>query len=279
MKISLNYNIIGESPGDVKAMLKMARAYGFDAIEATPAQVMEYGVGKTVQAIKETGIGISSFGMPFRPVELSPEDYESNLAGFEEKVAAMRETGCQVCFTFVRSSSDEYEFDENYKVHIQRWRPVAEILKRYDMRLALEFLGPKTSMLKKKYPFVRTAEELLPLCREIGDNCGLLFDFWHWYSGAGNKDVFENIGGTKYIYHVHLNDALPGYKDILLDKPRKLVGSSGMIDTGFLLAKLREYGYDGFAVSESFSEELKKMDSLEEKIMAIKTAVDTALNL
>lgn len=279
MKISLNYNVIGETPGDLRAMLEMAKKYRFDSIETTVAQVREYGVEKAVQTMKEVGIGISAFSMPFRPVESSQEEYEEKLAAFEDEVKDMKRAGCKICFTFVRSSSDEYEFQENYKMHIKRWAPVAAILKKYEIKLALEFLGPRTSMIKKKYAFIRTAEELLPLCRKIGDNCGLLFDFWHWYSGGDNRDVFEKIEGAKYIYHVHLNDAMPGDKDTLPDKPRKLVGTSGVIDTKFLISKLNEYQYEGFAISESFSEDLKKLNTLEEKLSMIRTSIDEALRL
>ena len=278
MKKALNYSVIGEFPGNIGAMLEMAKKYGFDAIEATPALVAEYGVENTKKKIEETGVVISVFSMPFRPVESSLEDYEKNLAAFEEKVQMMEDVGCKICFTFVRSSSDDYEYEENYKVHIERWKPVCDILKKHGMRMALEFLGPKTTMLKKKYPFIRTADELLPLCRQFGDNCGLAFDFWHWYSSGADRDVFEKIDGTKYIYHVHLNDALPGNVDELMDKPRELVGKSGVIDTQFLLSKINEYGYDGYCISESFSETLKKLPTLDEKVRVIKEAIDSALD-
>ncbi|MBQ3385494.1 MAG: sugar phosphate isomerase/epimerase [Erysipelotrichaceae bacterium] len=277
MKAALNYSVIGEFPGNIKAMLELAAKYGFKAIEATPALVEEYGVENTIEVIKEIGIGISVFSMPFRPVESSNEEYEKNIAAFEQKVEIMEKVGCKMCFTFVRSSSDEYEFEDNYEFHVKRWKPVAEILKKHGMKLALEFLGPKTTMLKKRYPFIRTADALLPLCRDIGDNCGLAFDFWHWYSSGADRDVFEKINGTKYIYHVHLNDACPGNVDELMDKPRMLVGTSGVIDTQFLLSKLNEYGYDGYCISESFSEELKRLPSLEDKVRRTKEAIDHAL--
>lgn len=279
MKKTLNFSIVGITPENVGEMLKIAKKYGFDAIEATPAQVSDYGLEQTLNAIKETGVEISSFGMPFRPVETSNEEYAEKLELFKTQAKLMADVGAKTCFTFVRSSSDDYEFEENYKLHIERWRPVAQILKDNGMKLALEFLGPLTSQQKKKYPFMRTAEELLPLCKEMGDNVGLLFDFWHWYSGANNKDVFDHIEGGKYIYHVHLNDALNNDDpDTLMDKPRKLVGTSGVIDTKYLVTKLKEFNYSGSVVSESFSDEIKAVEDLETRVKMTKEAIDKAID-
>ena len=276
---SLDYLILGQYPENgVEGMFEMAARHGFDAIEMTPAQVLEYGAEGVNRLVKETGLTVCGFSLPFKAADISDEDFADKLQQFDEQVKVMSEVGCPLCHTFVRNGSDLYEYDDNFRFHVNRFRQVAEVLDRYNMKLALEFMGPKTAQLKKKYPFIRTAEEMVRLCREIGDNCGMVFDFWHWYSGANNKDVFENIDGIKYIYNIHLNDAQPGEVDTLPDKPRALVGTSGVIDTPFLVSKLKEYGFEGALVSESFDPRLAECATLEEKVTMIKEAMDKALD-
>lgn len=272
---TIDFLLLGSRPGDsLEASFKMAEKYGYDGLEVMPGDVLAEGIEHVKAMIEKYQVCIPSFGLCFKPTELPQEKYEEKLKELAVEAKAMAEVGSRVCFAFVRSGSDEYEYEENYKFHAQRWKPVAEVLDKYHIKLALEFIGPKTSMETKKYPFIRTAEELLPLCREIGDNCGLLFDFWHWYSGSNDRDVFEHIDGTKYVYHVHVNDAMEGDPEKLQDKPRRLVGESGVIDTKFLVDSLKKYGYQGALVSESFDPALSAMGSIDEKVAAVKAAMD-----
>lgn len=277
MKTAINYKILGEYPGDMKKCLIMAKKHGFDAIECLPSEILDYGIQNTIDIINQTGIKISSCMMPFSPVDISEKEYEKKMIEFAEFVTAMGKTGVKLCTSFVRSSSDQYEFHDYYELHIKRWKPIAEMLRKYDIRLSLEFMGPKTSQKKKRYPFIRKADELLPLCRKIGNNVGMTFDFWHWYSGSNDKTVFEKINGVDYIYYVHLNDACEGNVDELLDKPRKLVGTSGVIDTCFLIGKLKEYNYQGYVLSESFDEKIKELPTLDDKMKAVKSSIDQAI--
>ncbi len=272
---TIDFLLLGGGPeGGLEESFKMAKKHGYGGLEVMPADVLAEGAERVRAMIEKYQVGIPSFGLPFKPTELPWEQYQEKLKELEAEAKAMEEVGSRVCFAFVRSGSNEYKYEENYRFHVQRWKPVAEILDKCHIKLALEFMGPKTSMEKKKYPFIRTAEELLPLCREIGDNCGLLFDFWHWYSGSNDRDVFEHIEGVKYIYHVHLNDAMEGDPEKLQDKPRRLVGKSGVIDTKFLVNSLKKYGYQGALVSESFDPVLSVMASIDEKAAAVKAAMD-----
>jgi len=276
---TINFLLLGYQPErGMEELFEIAKKHGFEGLEVMPEDILKAGVENVKKMIEKYQIMIPSFGLPFKPAEITQGEYEEKLKELEIQAKMMEEVGSRICATFIRSGSNSYEYEENYKFHVQRWKPVAEILGKHQIKLALEFMGPKTSMMKYKYPFIRTAEELLPLCKEIGDNCGLLFDFWHWYSGSNDKNVFEYIEGTKYIYHVHLNDAMNGDPEELPDKPRRLVGTSAVIDTGFLVDSLKNYGYDGALVSESFDPVLSAMGSIDEKAAAVKQAMDNAFD-
>ena len=67
---------------------------------------------------------------------------------------------------------------------------------------------------------------------------------------------------------------MEGDPEKLQDKPRRLVGKSGVIDTKFLVNSLKKYGYQGALVSESFDPVLSVMASIDEKAAAVKAAMD-----
>lgn len=276
MKILINFSLFDGKMPTLRERLQLAKKYHFDAIECFPNEIIDYGIQNTLDAISETGITIASCMIPFQPTEISEEVFHEEMSKFAMMAIAMEKIGVIFCSSFIRSSNDQYKYEEYFDLNVKRWGAVASLLKKHGMKLSLEFLGPKTSQMKKKYPFVRTAEELLPLCKAIGDNVGITFDFWHWYSGSNNKEVFKHIEGVKNIYCVHLNDACVGDVDTLPDKPRKLVRTSGVIDAEFLIQKLKEYNYDGYLLSESFDECLKGLP-LEEKLKKIKETIDAAL--
>lgn len=278
MIVSLNYALFGQCPEGLEAMVRTAKRTGYDGIEASAAQVESYSVEETKRLLNETDMKITAFALPWNPIQASEEANAEGLEALDAQAKTMASVGCKLCYTFVRSCSHDLPMEENWSFHVQRFTPIAALLNKHDIRIALEFIGPLTSRMSRKYPFVYTAEELLELCSAIGENCGLLFDAWHWYSGANNRDVFENIRGAQYIYMVHLNDAPDGNPALLPDKPRALAGETGNIDLPFLIGKLKKYGYDGPVVSESFSPTLQQAETLEEKLVLARQALRKTLD-
>lgn len=273
---SVSYLILGTSPdGGLPEMALLAKKYGYGGFEASAGEIEAYGVENTRKLLMDTGLTITGFALPFKPIDCSDEEFGRNIAELQPQAEIMDAVGCRVCWTFVRSGGD-LPYQENYQRHIGRLKEIYGVLDANNISLALEFIGSKTSVLKKPYPFIRTAEELLKLCEDVGDHCGLLFDFWHWYSGSADREVFDHIEGAGRIYLVHLNDAAPGNMDELPDKPRRLVGTSGIIDTAFLISKLKEYGYEGPVISESFDPVLSGL-SLEEKLKLVSETIDAAI--
>jgi sugar phosphate isomerase/epimerase len=59
------------------------------------------------------------------------------------------------------------------------------------LRLGLEYVGPKTAWIARKYPFLHMLAETRELIAEIGlGNVGLVLHTWHWYhAGDGAADV------------------------------------------------------------------------------------------
>ena len=142
------------------------------------------------------------------------------------------------------------------------------------MRLGLEFIGPYTGRKDKKHVFIYTAEEMLGLAKDCGENVGLLFDAYHWYTGANNKDVFDHIPDERCIVSVHVNDAPVGDRLALPDSPRALPGETGMIDIACVMNGLKKIGYTGPVVAEPFSPKLAELPTDDDKVACIKACLD-----
>ena len=155
---------------------------------------------------------------------------------------------------------------------------MARVYGEYGIRLGLEFIGPYTARKNSKYPFLYTAEKMLELARDCGENVGLLFDSWHWFTGADNRDVFAHIGDPGAIVNVHINDAPEGPLEELVDSTRGLPGETGRIDIQFVLNGLRQLGYDGPVVAEPFSPLLSALSDDEEKTALVKKHMDLVWN-
>ena len=171
----------------------------------------------------------------------------------------------------VRPGSDERAFEENFKWHIDRIRPVAEILNDEGCRLGLEFLGPRTLRTDKAFGFIYTAAGMLALADAIGTgNVGLLLDSWHWYTGQGTISDLSSLA-VREVVHVHVNDA-PAGVDVSeqIDNKRALPTETGVIDLVGFLKALKEMGYDGPVTPEPFSERVRKM----EPVQAMQSAHD-----
>jgi sugar phosphate isomerase/epimerase len=154
---------------------------------------------------------------------------------------------------------DERAFDENVRFHVERFKPIAELLAASNIRLGLEFIGPLTSRSAKAHEFVHTLEGMVELARAIGPNVGLLLDSWHWHtSGATTSDLAAL--SAEQIVHVHVNDAPAGVaRDEQIDNRRKMPGTTGVIDIAGFLGALERMGYDGPVTAEPFDEDVKQL--------------------
>jgi sugar phosphate isomerase/epimerase len=164
---------------------------------------------------------------------------------------------------WILPGSDEFAFDANLKFHVDRFRPVAELLAAFGIRLGLEFIGPETARRGFKHPFVHSVGMITDLARAIGPNCGLLLDAWHWHCVGG---VREDLYGLMrdFIVHVHISDAPSGIsRTDIEDNRRKLPGATGVIDLDGFMQALAAAGYDGPVTAEPFDSELSALPAEE----------------
>lgn len=243
--------------------LDLAVEVGFEGVDVpigTAAEWVEKNETAAFQALySERGLQMGAWGLPVN-WRGSAEEFQSSLGGLARLAAAGRAVGATRCATWVPSFSDERDWDANWAFHVERFGACAAILADCDCRLGLEFIGPKTLRAGHTYEFVYDLPGMLELCADIGPNCGLLLDCWHWYTSHGDEAQLAGLTNEQVI-NVHVNDAPAGVAiDEQLDNVRCLAGATGVIDIATFLKHLARMEYDGPVTVEPFNQELREME-------------------
>jgi sugar phosphate isomerase/epimerase len=167
---------------------------------------------------------------------------------------------------------NELTYLKNFERHKNRLRRVAKVLKDSNIRLGLEFVGPRTTRSHFRFPFICSQLDMMELIEAIDTgNVGLLMDSWHWYTSHGTVDELLQLS-NKNIVNVHVNDAPAGIPtDQQVDNRRKLPVTTGVIDLKGFINALVKIGYDGPVECEPFDRELRSM----EDNAALKKTIDS----
>jgi len=209
------------------------------------------------------GLRIGAMGLP---VEFRADQakYEQGMAGLRGAAKEASEVGCTRCATWLRPASDEVSYLDNFRLHVDRLRPAAQILGEFGIRLGLEYVGPATSRAGRRYEFIHNLPQLLELCGAIGTgNVGLLLDSWHWYTAHETVEDLKRLD-NRLVVQVHVNDAPAGVPvDEQKDNVRDLPGATGVIDMAGFLGALAAMGYDGPVTPEPFRPDLRQLPPAE----------------
>jgi sugar phosphate isomerase/epimerase len=259
-------------PDGLDAALAFARDYGFDGLEFDARGVAEMGAEAVRAKFEAAGVAPAVFGLP---VEWRQDEarWRSDLEALPRLAKAAAELDCRRTATWVLPGSDERAMDANLAFHVERFRPIAEILGEHGISLGLEFIGPKTLRDRFAHPFVYTQDGMLELAGRIAPNVGLLLDGWHWYTSGGTVDDLRRLRPEQIVY-VHINDAPAGVPvDEQLDNVRRLPGATGVIDMAGFFGALREIGYDGPVAVEPFDDSLAQLPDDAARLTAVRESM------
>jgi sugar phosphate isomerase/epimerase len=260
---NLGHGHIGVRANQQQA-LNYAVKYGFDSItpslgefENKPASEIQ----EWLALMKEKGVQYGAGGLPveFRRDE---DRFKRDMARLPEQANVLRKLGVKRIATWILPGHRELTYMQNFEQHKRRFREITNVLKDNDIRLGLEFVGPRTSRARSRFPFISTQMGMMELVDAIGTgNVGLLMDSWHWYTSHGTVDELLQLT-NKDIVHVHVNDAPADIPvDQQIDNRRKLPVTTGVIDMKGFINALLKIGYDGPVECEPFDQELRKMDA------------------
>jgi sugar phosphate isomerase/epimerase len=247
-------------PDDPPNAIDRARQFGFESIEPSYsflAKLSDAELADYRGRMREARLAWGAAGVP---VNFRADDaaFDRDLAALPDKAKALQRAGVTRAATWLSPSSGSLHYVANFRLHARRMRGIATVLGDHGVRLGLEYVGPKTSWTRGRFPFVHTMAEMKELIAEIGhDDIGFLLDIWHWYNARETPDDLLTLA-AKDVVLCHMSDAPAGIAvDQQIDSRRCLPCSTGVIDTKGFLGAMLKIGYDGPLVCEPFSRELR----------------------
>lgn len=261
-KISLNPFAIGVNLGQ-EALIEKAVEYGFEAILPIPAQLAEMGEGERNEFLfkmKAANLSWDAAGLTvdFRKTE---DLFRQGIENLPKVAHALQKSGVRRMSTWIMPTHEELTYIENFKQHASRLKEITEIIKDFDIKLGLEYVGPKTLTSLHKYPFLSSMKEAFELIDEINvPNLGIQLDSFHWYCAEETIADLESLTNEQ-IVTCDLNDATAGRSVAeQIDGERELPGESGVIDLKAFIGALIKIGYDGPVRAEPFNAKLNNME-------------------
>ena len=255
---NLNAGAIGVRNLTLSETITLAQETGFAGIDfdirEAAALADAHGVGFVRDLFAQAGVRAGLWGLP---VAWNQDRWQEDLAELPKLAALGMALGCPRTATWCPSWSDSRAYEENLQWHIDRYRPIAEILHDHSCRLGIEFLGPRHLWASHPYRFISSLDEMLALTRDIGTgNVGLLLDAYHLYTAGDTVDALDTLTANDVVV-VHINDAPAGVpREEQADLVRCLPLETGVIDLVSFMRKLAALGYDGPVTTEPFSQRI-----------------------
>jgi 2-keto-myo-inositol isomerase len=138
---------------------------------------------------------------------------------------------------------------EDYRIVAGNMRGVGETAKPFNMIVSVEFV--RTS------PYMSTLLTALKVTREAAHpNFGLMFDFYHFWSGLNKLEDMDQIRQGE-IQHIHFQD-VPDMPRELLDNNTRFIPGDGVSPLNAMLRKLADKGYAGPLSVELFLPKFQK---------------------
>jgi sugar phosphate isomerase/epimerase len=276
MKPSLHGVILGGGLSfeeQVKIASKVGLAGVDTGIEAIAALVQAKSLDGAKAFLAEQNVQPAVWGLPVNWRE-GEDTFKAGLAKLADHAKLSAAIGCPRCVTWIPPVADDPAAMR--KLAVTRFAECAKVLGDYDVRLGLEWVGPKTIRVGKT-EFLWRMDQLLDMEADMGQpNIGLLVDSFHWFTAGHTPAELEAVPVEK-IVHVHLNDAPDKPRDEQMDMERLLPGE-GIIDLKGFLTALKNVGYRDYMGLETFGKVLPALPP-EEAARKAKEAADKVLAL
>ena len=265
MKISLMPGTIGINV-NANELLDLAIKNKFESIYPLINDLKKMSTMELSDYLDKMVSNSISFDVSILPVDFSQTDsvFNNGIKVLKDYCKVMRKIDSVGFCRWIMPTSNNLTYLKNFKIHKERLKECAKIIGDNDMKLGLEFVGPKTLMARDQFSFIRTINELRELISEIDErNVGYQLDTFHLYCANHSIEDLRFLNKDDIIM-CQLNDAVNGRtRDEQIDLERNLPGKTGLIDTAPFLNFLQEVGYDRTVSAEPFNKDLNKMNNEE----------------
>lgn len=263
LKASLNPGAIGLKCSP-KELLDFAIKYEFNSISPLIGDLLKLSESNReayLSKMRKNKITFDSAGLPieFRTSELKFRDGFEFLKNNINKIVALNISSF---VTWIMPTHKSLTYNKNFFQHRTRLNKIASLLENSGLKLGLEYVGPKTLVIRDKYPFLHSISELKELIEAIGkNNIGYLLDSFHTYCAEDKLADLDFLNGDDII-SVQLNDGVLGRSvETQMDLERELPGDTKIIDIKAFINFIRSKGYEGPVSVEPFNNVLNKMDA------------------
>ena len=259
---------------DQALSIELASKHGFESVQPFPRDLLRDGVQSHVEALRKSGLRWASAGLSVE-FRNSDAEFDTSMADLPRNAEALGRAGVDRVGTWLRPSSDDMTYLQNFKRTAGRLRRVAEVLGEHGLRLGLEYVGTKRNWTASRHSFVHTMAGTKELIAEIGlANVGMVLDSWHWWTSSENGDDIRTLS-NRDVVSADINDAPSGIaKEDQYDNQRELPLATGVIEIREFLEALVEIGYDGPVRAEPFSKKLNEMEDDEAARLSAKALND-----
>ena len=265
MKISLMPGTVGINVNTYE-LLDLAIKNKFESIYPLINDLKKMSTMELSDYLDKMASNSISFDVSILPVDFSQTDsvFNNGIKVLKDYCNVMRKIDSVGFCRWIMPTSNNLTYLKNFKIHKERLKECAKIIGDNDMKLGLEFVGPKTLMARDQFSFLRTINELRELISEIDErNVGYQLDTFHLYCANHSIEDLRFLNKDDIIM-CQLNDAVKGRtRDEQIDLERNLPGKTGLIDTAPFLNFLQEVGYDRTVSAEPFNKDLNKMNNEE----------------
>lgn len=243
-----------------KEAARPAAKYGFEGYWLGIEEVAKMPVSETKEILEKNKLRAAGFSLPVE-YRKDKNTYMEGMEKLEFYAEYANSIGANRCVTWIFPFSDTLSYADNFELHRSRLGKAAEILKKYDILLGMEFLGPPKLRKNVKYEFIHNLDQMLELCDAIGTgNCGILLDVWHWDMAGHNIEDFKKFTNPDQVVLVHINDAPEGIPvEEQEDLIRRLPGSTGVLKIKDFFTGLISLGYKGPVLAEPFEKSLSSV--------------------
>ena len=275
MFVSLNGAVTrGVSGAD---RIRLAAKVGYGGVDWDLGLAKTAGLDATKALFAELKIVPTIVNLPLaRPLPFGGEEaaFKDALKPLADDAAFTAAVGCTKMMLVLPASTATPKA-EMRTLAVDRLSAIAEVLKRSNVRLGLEFLGPLYFRTGRaggppSEPFIWNMPEAVALAKDTGSNMGVVLDVWHWHHS--NSTIADIADAGDRIVHVHVSDAKASAPEDVRDNQRVMPGE-GIIDLTAFFRALQKAGYAGGVSPEPLGRVPNEMSPEE----GAKLALDTTL--
>jgi 2-keto-myo-inositol isomerase len=179
-------------------------------------------------------------------------NFSKNLDAFSKRCEQFAELGAPLVYSPCATAAQFVPDD--YGRCLDNIRQCAEAARQFKLKVAAEFV--------RNSAFLASLPTALRLHREAAHpNFGILFDCYHFWSGASKLEDMDLIKPGEII-HAHLNDTQDLPRE-LLDLQSRVIPGDGVAPLSKILRKLADKGYEGPISVELFLPKFQEADPFE----------------